>query len=267
MTERTRQFAALPNWAGIWETELSAASDSELHKLIDREARKPDRPEFNFAPEGTLQPFEVEVFRLVQLLQKPPYNPEWEVRFRSQVAELKQTPAAAVEAGTVKACAWGFPLLMETPADAGFQIFVTPEETLLLFADGEVRHVYTDGRPHPKKEDLWPTPMGDSIGRWEGRTLVMDTIERTAGPLVPIPHFVSPDFSEQARFIERLRKVGRDTLEDDLTIEDPARLAHPWHVSLRFRRVTTLDRLIATNCTENDRNPVVNGQVTIAPTR
>jgi hypothetical protein len=38
-----------------------------------------------------------------------------------------------------------------------FQVVVTPEETLFVFDDGEVRHVYTDGRAHPDKDDLWQT--------------------------------------------------------------------------------------------------------------
>jgi hypothetical protein len=263
---RTQRFAALPDWTGIWETELSAAMASdEIGQLIARESKTPNRPEFYFAPAGTLQPFEVEFFRLMQLLQKPPYNVEWDSKYQAQVAELKSTPASAVVPGSVKACAWGFPTVMESPTDGIFEPLITPEETLLLFADAEVRHIYTDGRRHPKKEDLWPTEMGDSIGRWEGGVLVVDTIERKEGPLVPLPHFISPNFSEHAHFVERLRKDGPDSLRDDLTIEDPERLAHPWSLSLRFRRVTNMERLIATNCTENDRNAVVNGQVTITP--
>lgn len=266
LNERARRFAALPDWSGIWETRLSAAmSSGEIDKLIARAAQNPNRPEFNFARPGILQPFEVEFFRLVQLLQKPPYNPEWEGHYHSQVASLNEPRAPMANDAAVKACTWGFPLLMESPTDGVFQLFVTPEETLFLFANGEVRHIYTDGRPHPNKEDLWPTPMGNSIGRWEGHTLVVETIARTAGPLIADSRFVSPDFSDQARFTERLRKLGRDAMQDDLTIEDPARLAHPWHLTLHYRRVTNMDRLIATNCTDNDRNPVVNGQLTIAP--
>jgi len=264
--ERARRFAALPNWTGIWETRLSAAMASgEIKTIIAQDAHNPNRPEFNFAPPGILHPFEMEFFRLVQLLQKPPYNPQWEANYRSQVARLTQTPASTSDGNAVKACTWGFPLLMESPTDGVFQLFVTPEETLFLFANGEVRHIYTDGRPHPRKEDLWPTSQGNSIGRWEGHTLVIETIARTPGPVIPDPRFISPDFSDQARFIERLRKVDRNALQDELTIEDPARLAHPWRVTLHYRRVTDMDRLIATNCTENDRNPVVDGQLTIAP--
>ncbi len=161
----------------------------------------------------------------------------------------------------------GFPVVMDSPTPDGmFQALVTPEETLLLFRDGDVRHIYTDGRAHPQPQDLWPTDMGDSIGRWEGNTLVIDTIERKAGPLLPVNvSGVSADLSEQAHFTERLRMLDRNTMQDDLTIDDPLRFSHPWQVSLRYRRVVNVDRMIASNCTENDRNPIVDGKVTIAP--
>ena len=55
---------------------------------------------------------------------------------------------------------------------------VTPEETLFLYENGDVRHIYSD-REHPKKDDLWPTKRGNSIGRWKGATLFIDTIEVT----------------------------------------------------------------------------------------
>ena len=265
-SERIRQFAALPTWTGIWETELSAQLNSgELDKALEQSMKDPDSVTFVLAPKGVLLPLEVEFFAHMRLLQKPPYNYEWLKKYDSEVRDTQATEASAVNPGDIKGCTWGFPMLMESPTDGLFQPLVTPEETLLLFADGEARHIYTDGRSHPKKEDLWPTPMGDSVGHWEKGTLVIDTIERKAGPLMPIAHFVSPDLSEQAHFIERVRRVDPNTLESEMTIEDPGRFVHPWKLTLRYRRVTNMDRMIATNCTENDRNPVVNGQVTIAP--
>jgi hypothetical protein len=264
--DRGRQFASLPQWSGIWESEVEAQlSSGELEPALEDAEKNPDKLTFTLAPPGVLLPLEVEFFRHVQMLATPPYNSEWAQKYESLIGEVRATPAAAVNPADIRACTQGYPLLMESPTDGMFEALVTPELTLLLFADGEVRHIYTDGRAHPKKEDLWPTPLGDSIGHWEGATLVIDTIERTAGPILPIPHFVSPDLSEQAHFIERLRRVDRNTLQDELTIEDPARLAHPWKMTLRYRRVTNMDRMIPTNCTENERNPVVNGKVTIAP--
>lgn len=261
--ERVRQFAALPNWTGIWETELSAQlSHGELDKFMAEAAQHPERITTVLAPPGILQSAEVAFFSRMQLIHEPPYNPEWRSHYERLSKEIHATPAAAVKAGSVMACSWGFPLAMENPTDGVFQVFVTPEETLLLFADGETRHIYTD-RPHPKPADLWPTDLGNSVGRWEGDTLIIDTIDRKAGPFIPIPHFLSPDLSEQAHFTERLRRVGADALQDEMTIEDPQRLTGPWNVTLRFRRVKDMDRLIPTDCTENDRYKVVKGKMTI----
>lgn len=261
--ERVQQFAALPNWSGIWETELSAQLDNgELDQAMAEAMRHPERMKAVLAPPGVLLPAEVEFFSRQQLVQKPPYNADWDRRYEKQKREVMATHASAVKAGTVKACSWDFPVIMESPTDGVFQVFVTPEETLLLFADGQARHIYTD-RPHPAPQNLWPTDLGDSVGKWERDTLVIDTVQRKAGPLIRVPHFLSPELSADAHFTERLRMVSADTMEDQMTIDDPSRLEHPWTVTLRFRRVKNMDRLIATDCSENDRFRVINGKETI----
>jgi hypothetical protein len=262
-TDRVQQFVSLPNWSGIWETELSAQLENgELDQAMADAMRHPARNTAVLAPRGVLLPAEVEFLSRQQLIQEPPYNAEWKRRYEGLKLQVLATPASAVKAGTVKACGWDFPAIMESPTDGVFEVFVTPEQTLLLFADGQARHIYTD-RPHPAPENMWPTYLGDSVGRWAGDTLVIDTVQRKAGPFVRIPHFLSPDLSAEAHFTERLRMVSVDAMEDQMTIEDPARLEHPWAVTLRFRRVRNLDRLIATDCTENDRFRVIKGKETI----
>jgi hypothetical protein len=263
--DRAKRLAALPPWTGIWETELSAKlSAGELDKEMGEAMQHPERIRAVLAPTGTLQPAEVYFFSLVQLNGKPPYNPEWDRRYEQLKAKIRSAPASVVKPGTVKACSWEFPEIMESPTDGVFQIFVTPEETLLLFSDGQARHIFTD-RPHPKPENLWPTDLGNSVGHWEADTLVIDTVERKPGAFIRMPYFLSPDLSEQAHFTERLRMTGPDAMQDDMTIEDPARFAHPWKLTLRFRRVKDMDWLIPSDCTENDRFRVVHGQETIAP--
>jgi hypothetical protein len=245
--QRERALAKLPNWTGIWETESAA-------RLLTSHAQQFEPP---------------------KLWGKPPYNAEWAKKMASahpQGAPPGGAPPGGAPPGgvfdlppTAKMCAAvGFPAIMESPVpDYLFEILVTPEETVLLATDGSARHIYTDGRAHPQADDLWPTTLGDSIGRWEGKTLVIDTIARTAGPVGPVPGVA--DLSEQARFTERLRLIDADTMQDDLTIDDPARFAHPWQLSIRYQRVKDLSRLIGVNCTENDRNPVVNGKIIISP--
>jgi hypothetical protein len=230
--ERVRAFAALPNWTGLWETETSAAFSV-----------------------GDISG-EAELAKRTALWGTPPYNSEW--LKKSQAGQGQLAHAATFCSPP------GFPAVMENPTSAGmFQTVVTPEETILLFPDEEVRHIHTDGRDHPKKSDLWPTGMGDSVGRWEGATLVVDTVARKAGPIIHFPGIA--DLSERARFTERITRLDKDTLQDRMTIDDPLRFEHPWSIAIRYKRVTDVDRLIEVGCSENERNPVVDGKFTIAP--
>lgn len=261
---RVQKFAALPVWTGIWEGEVDAelragGFDKALKQALAHPASIPV-----VAPPGVLASEESFLLSRTQLAQEPPYNAEWARKYANHRQEILATPLSAVKAGSIMACNWDFPELMDNPFDSLFQIFVTPEETLLLFANGQARHLYTD-RPHPKADDLWPTDVGNSVGHWDGETLVVDTIAQRPGPLIKIPFILSPDLSDKARFTERIRMTGADALQDEMVIEDPERLAHPWTVTLKFRRVKDLDRLIPVNCTDSNRFRVVKGHMTIAP--
>jgi hypothetical protein len=237
--QRTRVFASLPDWTGIWESEAWAN--------VTVAGR----------PVGG-----IEAVRAKSVLSAhPPYSAEWEARYQEALQDKAAVRAAAM---TSKFCEFGFPGALESPAP--FQMLVTPEETLFVFATREVRHIYTDGRGHPPEEDIWPTLMGDTIGRWEGHELVTETIARRAS--APL-RFGSPlvKLSEHARYTERIRMAGPDRLEIELTVEDPVALERPWSMKLSYRRVKNLDRMIHHDCSENDRNPIVDGQLTIAPPR
>jgi hypothetical protein len=104
------------------------------------------------------------------------------------------------------------------------QIVQTPSEVIMIFEyDHFVRHISLDRREHPK--DLDPTWMGDSIGKWNGDTLTVDTVgfnDKTWLDQVGHPH------SDAMHLTERIRRVDHDTLQDDLTIEDPKAFVRPW---------------------------------------
>jgi hypothetical protein len=77
----------------------------------------------------------------------------------------------------------------------------------------------------PHKKDLAPTWMGDSIGRWEGDTLVVDTVgfnDRTWLDQVGHPH------SDALHLVERIRRHDHDTLQIDFTFDDPKAYTQPW---------------------------------------
>lgn len=189
----------------------------------------------------------------------PDWTGLWQTEAAAQAvsgagADRAAQGASSLPANYKKCRPTGFPTVMNVPlSDFMFELLVTPEQTLLVSTDGTVRHIYTDGRPHPKPEDLWPTPTGDSIGHWEGATLIVDTIAREPGPIYPFPD--SPVLSAKAHFTERIRRVDGETLEDAMLIEDPAQLPRPLSSTIRYTRIHDVDRLISIDC-EHDRNTV-----------
>jgi hypothetical protein len=105
-----------------------------------------------------------------------------------------------------------------------FEIVQTPGRVLELFEfDHHMRQIFTDGRQHPKDPDhSW---MGDSIGRYEGDTLVIDTIglnDKTWIDRGGLPH------SDQLHVIERIRRPSPNALEIKFTIDDPKAYTESW---------------------------------------
>ncbi len=85
------------------------------------------------------------------------------------------------------------------------------------------RIIYMDGRQHPA--NLAPTNYGHSIGRWEGDTLVVETVglnEKFWIDTRGTPH------TEKLRFTERFTRTDMNTLQYQATIDDPGTYAQPW---------------------------------------
>jgi hypothetical protein len=112
------------------------------------------------------------------------------------------------------------------------EILQLPEEVIISYQyDRLVRHIYTDGRPHDDFIDppLW---MGDSIGKWEGDTLVVDVIgfnDKTWLDRLGHPH------SDALHVVERFRRPSKGILLDNITIEDAKAYTKPWSVQLQFQ--------------------------------
>jgi hypothetical protein len=86
------------------------------------------------------------------------------------------------------------------------------------------RVIYMDGRPHPAKEDLRPTFFGHSIGRWEGDTLVVDSVGFNEQQWV----VSSYPTTDQLHITERFSRPNLKTLVYEATIEDPAVYTKAW---------------------------------------
>jgi hypothetical protein len=105
-----------------------------------------------------------------------------------------------------------------------FEIITLPERVLIIYEYQHlIRQIFTDGRDHPK--DLTPTYMGNSVGKWEGNTLVVDTIgfnDKTWIDGTKHPH------SDALHVVERIQRVGQEVLKVDITIDDPKTYVKPW---------------------------------------
>jgi len=110
------------------------------------------------------------------------------------------------------------------------QIVQVPGQVIMLFEyDHFVRRIYTDGRPHDMNQGpLW---MGDSIGKWEGDTLVADTVSFNDKTLIDRVGHVH---SDALHVVERIRRVDPASLEIGLTLEDPQTFTTPWSTKLIF---------------------------------
>jgi len=84
-----------------------------------------------------------------------------------------------------------------------------------------------DGRSHPEGDALNPTWMGHSVGRWDGDSLVIDTVGFNEGSWIDMggkPH------TDQLHLVERLTRTDLYTLHYEATIDDPGAYTAPWKV-------------------------------------
>jgi hypothetical protein len=106
-----------------------------------------------------------------------------------------------------------------------YQTVQTPKALVMLYEGEFPRQVYLDGRGHPK--DLNPTWLGHSIGRWEGDTLVVDTVGFNGKVWVGFPGLPS---SEMLHITERYTRPDMGHLAVEITVDDPGAYVKPWKV-------------------------------------
>jgi hypothetical protein len=175
----------------------------------------------------------------------PPYKPDWAARYQTIVASSR---AGKVLVDPTSRCLPpGMPRTMSTPFPIEFS--VEPNRVLVLFEIGGVRRIPTNGVTHPPAGDPDPTFMGDSIGHWEGDTLVVDTVGLRGDTVFDASGAMH---SDKMHIVERIRLIGPDSLEDGMTIEDPEAFTKPWQVTHTYDRKPDW-RIMEFVCEENNR--------------
>jgi hypothetical protein len=119
----------------------------------------------------------------------------------------------------------------------GLQIIEQPEKQRIFVMSGggnrNWRLIHLDGRAH-QPDDVIPTYYGDSVGKWEGDTLVVDSIgfnERFWFANGGLPH------TESLRLTERISRPDFNTLKYEVTVNDPGAYTRPWTSSWNLQWV------------------------------
>jgi hypothetical protein len=176
-----------------------------------------------------------------------------DVPFQPWARALHEAREAAFESDEphTRCKASGGPRQFITPY--GVEFLDQPEEKRMYIFDIGGPHtwrlIYMDGRPHPK--NLEPSYYGHSVGRWEGETLVVDTVgynERFWLDREGEPH------TEQLHLIERFSRPDFNTLKYEVTVDDPGAYTAPWTGGflLRWSNNTELFEYI---CQDNNQSP------------
>ena len=142
----------------------------------------------------------------------------------------------------------GIPRMNSSPYP--MEIIQLPDRVLFLYEYmHNFRVIWTDGREH---RPTWPTTlMGDSVGRWDGDTLVIDTVNLSGDTWLD-SH--GNRHSDELHVIERWRRISASELWYEATIDDPKFYTEPWTTGWVMPLAPPDWELMEYACTDNNRD-------------
>jgi hypothetical protein len=219
-----------PDLSGLWQTD--AAPPEMLERLIPGAT--------NGAGEEPLSQYFINILS--------DFKPD-EAPLRPDAAALFQQRSKAFsnESPLAHCLPEGMPLVEMAPAP--YKIIQTRGMTVMLYErDTTFRQVYTDGRKLP--DDPQPSWLGYSVGKWDGDSLVVDTIGlNDRGWLDARGH----THSEALHLTERFHRLDFGHMEVRLTIDDPQTYTRPFTIQLKQRLQADSD-LLESFCAENEKD-------------
>jgi hypothetical protein len=175
----------------------------------------------------------------------PPYTPEGQHRRAAGAVatNLRNAPENPEQMTPFQRCiTFGVPMPRPGPFTSYYQIFQSPGYVVIVMeAIHDARIISLDGRPHlPANIRTW---NGDSVGHWEGKTLVVDTTNFS-----PKDNFMGS--AENLHLVERFSRVAADEISYEITVEDPTTWTKPWTAKLRLKH--TDDKIYELACHEGN---------------
>jgi len=164
------------------------------------------------------------------IVLKPQYAGPYEARRAAEEEAVKRGEPLGTAA--VLCVPYGFPRMMQVALYPAEIIQRPSQITIITEAFSEVRRIYMN-QPQLPIDEVPPGYYGHSVGRWEGDTLVVDTV----GIKESVLGYQNTPHSLQMRITERIRLVAPDVLHDQITVEDPVVLEKPFTYTLAYRRM------------------------------
>lgn len=143
----------------------------------------------------------------------------------------------------------GMPRAMRGP-NYPMQILQTPGQITMLFEALNTFRIIRMNEEQVPAETAEPSWMGNSVGKWEGDTLVIDTVglnDLTTLDKLGLPH------SDQLHLVEEIRRTSADNFEVTITIDDPVTFTETWQLLAKYRRAPEGTRLYEFVCSENNQ--------------
>ena len=212
-------IARLPDWSGAWIVPFATFREDSTRF---RDTTHPDAPKWT-----------------------PAYMSIVESRSRRVQTGQESSPGAGGRQNSENCLPTGMPNVMRYAFAIEF-LFTPGRVTILTEHDSLVRRIYTDGRAHAPDVEL--SYGGESIGYWQGDTLVVHTaaISPNAELLAGIHG------SGRTQVTERIRLRDRTHLQIDTVVEDPVALTAPWRYSRVYDRIAP--RFFENHCQDNNRD-------------
>jgi hypothetical protein len=168
---------------------------------------------------------------------RPSYTAEWAKRYaaigaRLAVGDVSGDPTArCLPPGMPRSLLFHYPV----------ELLMTPGQvTVLTEYANEVRRIFTDGRKHPPEDEIEPTFRGHTVGHWEGKTLVAETIGLRDDTVINgslAPH------SDKMRVLERITMVNPNELKWEVTLDDPVAFTKPASFAIKLVRAAPDDEI------------------------
>ena len=117
--------------------------------------------------------------------------------------------------------------------------------------------VHTDGRPHDKS--LPPTWYGDTTARWDGETLILETINLNGYAKVDT---IGHPYSSQLKITQTYRRPNFGTIEHTWTVDDPKAYTKPWTVKNVWTMEPFDTKILEYACMENNMQTLFDGAIT-----